>query len=151
MILWTNDVGLAMGLILIISQAHGLDSYWANILLHSSIPCISISVSLNVLLTLMIVIRLVLHSRNIRAATGSPAGINGVCKAVVTMLIESSALYAVNSLILIALWVADNDAAGAFIPILAETQVRTFSWLLPSDKSSNTTMDLAGHRSIAHH
>ena len=117
-----------MGLVLIISQAHGLDSYWANILLHSSIPCISISVSLNVLLTIMIVVRLVLHSRNIRAATGSLVGINGLCKAVATMVIESSALYAVNSLVLIALWVADNDAAGAFIPILAETQVRALLW-----------------------
>jgi len=140
-----------MGLILIISQAHGLDSYWANILLHSSIPCISISVSLNVLLTLMIVIRLVLHSRSVRAATGSPAGISGLCKTIATMLIESSALYAVNSLILIALWVSDNDAAGAFIPILAETQVRAFSHPWPSDKLPDVTMNWAGHRSVAHH
>ena len=151
MTIWANPVDLAMGLILIISEAHGLDSYWANILLHSSIPCISISVSLNVLLTLMIVIRLVLHSRNIRAATGSPAGISGVCNAIVTMLIESSALYAVNSLILIALWVADNDAAGAFIPILAETQVCAFSPPRPSDNLTNVTMTWAGYRSAAHH
>ena len=51
------------------------------------IPYLSISVSLNVLLTLLIVIRLVLHIRNIRVAMGT-AGIGGLCKSIVTMLMS---------------------------------------------------------------
>jgi len=39
------------------------------------------------------------------------------------MLIESSALYAVNSLLLIALWAAGNAASGIFLPIIAQNQV----------------------------
>jgi len=90
-----------------------------------SIPCVAISISLNVLLTSMIVIRLALHNRNVRAASGSPAGIDGFYKAIATMLIESSALYTVNSLLLIGLWIANSGAADIFLPIVAETQVRT--------------------------
>jgi len=88
-----------------------------------SIPCVAISVSLNVLLTLMIVIRLALHGRNIRAASGSPAGIGGLYRAIATMLVESSALYAVNTLVLIGLWAADSGVGDTFLPIVAETQV----------------------------
>ena len=88
---------------------------------------ISISVSLNILLTLMIVIRLILHTRNIRNAMGI-SGIGGLCKAVATMLIESCALYAVNSLLVIIPVAADSDVMNIFFPVLAETQVCTFPW-----------------------
>jgi len=91
-----------------------------------SIPCVAISISLNVLLTSMIVIRLVLHGRDVRAASGVPAGIDGLYKTIATMLIESSALYTINSLLLIGLWIANSGAADIFLPIVAETQVRIF-------------------------
>ena len=116
-----------------------------------SIPCVAISISLNVLLTLMIVIRLTLYSRNVRAATGSPAGIDGLYRAVATMLVESSALYTVNSLLLIGLWIANSGAADIFLPIVAETQVRTFPQPRSLGTLSNMTTGRVGHRSIAHH
>ena len=72
----------------------------------------------------MIVTRLILHSRNVRTAMGAPFGATGLRKAIVTMFIESSALYAVNSLLFIGPWGAGNHAADMFLPILAETQVR---------------------------
>ena len=102
------------------------------------IPYLSISVSLNILLTLMIVIRLALHGRNIHTATGSPVGTSGVCKAVSTMFIESCALFTVSSLVVIgALFKSRKECgpdthnpgrytADIFFPILAETQVRAF-------------------------
>ena len=86
------------------------------------LPYFSISLSLNVLLTLMIVIRLILHTRDIRASMGG-TGIGGLYKVIVTMLIESSALYAVNSLLVLGPSSAGNSASDIFIPILAETQV----------------------------
>src|SRR5882762_2691820 len=51
----------------------------------------AISFSLNVILTLMIVIRLIMHSRNIRNAIGAPTKASGLYRVIVTMLIESSA------------------------------------------------------------
>ena len=86
----------------------------------------SISLSLNILLTLMIVVRLILHGRNVRAATGSPAGISGLYKTIATMLIESSALFAVISLLYIATGGANSPINDLFSPILAEVQVRAF-------------------------
>ena len=90
------------------------------------IPYFSISVSLNVTLTLMIVVRLVLHGRNVRAATGSWTGIGGLYKTIATMLIESCALFAVSSLFAIGLLAAKSEVAYLAIPILTEIQVRAF-------------------------
>jgi len=74
----------------------------------------------------MIVVQLVLHGRNVRAATGSPAGISELYKTIATMLIESSALFAVTSLLYIATAGANTPVADLFSPILAEIQVRAF-------------------------
>ena len=86
----------------------------------------------------MIVIRLVLHGRNLRAATGSPVGISRLYKTISTMLIESCALFTVSSLVVVVALVRatyyDNPdiyypgiyTGEIFFPILAETQVRVF-------------------------
>ena len=73
----------------------------------------------------MIVVRLILYNRSARAVTGETES-GGMYKAIVTMVIESCALYAVNSLLFIGLWGAQNYAESIFLPILAETQVRVF-------------------------
>ena len=86
----------------------------------------STSLSLNVLLTLMIVIRLILHTRNTRNAMGM-TGIDGLCKTVITMLIESCALYAVSTVLVIGPWSVQNTVAGVFITVLSQTQVCAFS------------------------
>ena len=88
------------------------------------VPFLSISVSLNVTLTLMIVLRIVLHSRFVRAAMGSQAGIGGLYKTIATMLIESCALFAVSSLFAVGSFAADNETAYLAFPILTEIQVR---------------------------
>ena len=112
---------------------------------------LSISTSLNVLLTLMIVIRLILHTRNIRNAMGI-GGIGGLCKAISTMLIESCALYAVTSLLVIIPLAIQNYAMDIFFPILAETQVRAFLYHpRSSDRSADVTTDWTGHRFTTHH
>jgi len=114
---------VAMGVMFIYQTSQPNSSIWNSIAVNFGLPYFSISIALNVLLTLMIVVRLVLHSRNIRSAMGTPVGVNGLYKAIVTMLIESSALYAVNSLLFIGPWGAGSHAADIFLPILAETQV----------------------------
>lgn len=54
----------------------------------------SIFLALNVLLTLLVVARLVLHSQNVRKAMGFSNGVTGFYTAIITMLVESYALYA---------------------------------------------------------
>ena len=139
---WTDVTNLATGIMIIVAQARGSD------VVGISLPHLSASVSLNVLLTLMIVIRLVMHRRNVRAATGSSAGISGLYKAVATILIDSSALYAVTSLVLIGLWAARSGAAEIFTPIHAEIQVCASTRLESPDRLSYD--DWIGDRSTAH-
>lgn len=91
-----------------------------------AIPSYSISLSLNVLLTLMIVARLILHDRKFGKAMGAPATTGGLYNSIVTVLVESSALYAVSVLLFIGLWASNNPSANVFSPILAGTQVRPF-------------------------
>ena len=122
-------------------------SAWAANANKFGTPYLSISISLNILLTLMIVTRLVLHTRNNRAALGASGGIGGLYKAIVTVLIESCALYAVSSLLIVA---PKTSVVEAFLPILYETQVRTPPRPLPPDRLHPLMADWAGYCSTAH-
>ena len=108
----------------------------------------SISLSLNVLLTLMIAIRLILHSRTILPAPGSRIGISGLYKVIATMLVESCALYAVASLLAIIPLALDNVVSILFLPILFEIQVRAFPPFF--DQLSDVAANWAGYCSAAH-
>ena len=116
----------------LVYQSLGLTT-WAAILTRFGVPYFSVSVSLNVLLTLTIVIQLALRSRNIRNATKSPTGISGIHRAIATMLIESCALFAVSSVLVIGFLVAGNCVADTFLPILTESQVRARDHELQAD------------------
>ena len=115
-----NAKDIVIGTILIHRSAEVSGSYWPTL------TYLSISVSLNVLLTLMIVIRLVLHTRNTRAALGM-TGIGGLSKSIITMLVESCALYSASSLLVLApLAVNYNPISNFFVPVLPATQVCAF-------------------------
>ena len=117
-----NATNIAMGIIFVYQAAGPTTIAW------SAIPYFSVSLSLNVLLTLMIVIRLILHARGVRTAMGG-IGSGRLCKAIATMFIESCAINSVTSLLLLGLFGAGNDAMDAFLPILPQTQVRAFPLL----------------------
>ena len=110
---------------MIIRQATGRDNaIWARYPVKPNFSTIylAVSASLVTLLTLMILIRLLLHTENIRAAKGSQSGIGGLYKTVITILIESCALYVVSSLLVIG--PTRTRAADIFLPVLCVTQVR---------------------------
>jgi hypothetical protein len=86
-------------------------------------PHFALSPSLNILLTLMIVVRLILHSKNLRNGMGTSARANGLYKSVVTMLVESSALYTVGFLLFLGPWGAKSAVADIFFPLLSNIQV----------------------------
>ena len=105
--------------------SHPSCTIWRSGTINIGIPY-SVSVSLNVLITLMIVGRLILLCREIQNTINAPFRLGGLYKAVVTVLSESSALYAITFLLFIGTWAANNPAEFFFWPILAQTQVRTF-------------------------
>ena len=108
-----------MGITFVYQAAQVSSTVW------STLPYFTISLSLNVLLTLMIIIRLILHTRNTRTAVGI-TGIGALCKAVIIILVESCALYAVNSLLVVGLTGVRNSTWSLFAAIIAQTQVRAF-------------------------
>lgn len=59
------------------------------------------AVSLNVLLTVMIIIRILQHRRNLRSAVGTSGGGSRLYTAIITMLVESCAPYTVTYLLYI--------------------------------------------------
>ena len=75
----------------------------------------------------MISARLVLHSRNIRNALGVSSGPVSLYAAIITMLVESSALYAVNQLLFIIPFAIGSSVASIFSAVLGEIQVRAAS------------------------
>ena len=89
-------------------------------------PYFTISLSLTVILTIMIIIRLILHNRETNRAVGGPtgSGLYTAVLAIVAMIVESYALYAVNFLLFIGPWGANSYIANIFFPILIQTQVR---------------------------
>ena len=93
---------------------------------------LSISLSLNVILTLVIVTRLVRNVRNVRKATGTSGGSSGLHTAaatVATRLIESYALYAATLLLYIVPWAVDHTVAFIFAKSVGPVQVRAVSTL----------------------
>jgi len=109
----------------------------------------SLSLVLNVLLTLMIVARLVWHRRKHRSALGYPGRASGLYQAVGKMLIESSALFTVNSLLFIVSRAAKSWATGIFLPVLAETQViAPFLIILGVAKQRELTSEVTVSRNL---
>ena len=82
------------------------------------------SLFLNVFLTVAIVTRLVLHNRNIRNAMGATAEANRLYKSIISMLVESCALYAGSLLAYIVTSYFDSPGQEIFPLITAEVQVR---------------------------
>jgi len=113
----------AMGIITLYIASQPNSNLWGGITVDFGLPYFTISVSLNIILTLMISARLIIHSCNIRGAMGSANGVNSLYRAIIAMLIESSALYAVASLLFIGPYATSNYASNIFLPILAEVQV----------------------------
>ena len=86
----------------------------------------SICLALNVLLTLMIVVRLIVHIRNVRKATETLDGSSGLhtaTAAVVTMLIESYALYAGILLAYTIPYAVNNNVTTVFSGVICPVQV----------------------------
>ena len=119
-----NDTATGAACVYNDSQA-GLSSSPSVLLTFSSYDIIC--VSLNILLTFMIVVRLVLHRRNIQSAMGASSEANRLYKSIIGMLVESCALYAGCFLLYTVTWclnTTESFLSLTFQPILGQTEVR---------------------------
>ena len=116
----------AMGIVTIYYASQPNSHLLRGTTINFGLPYFTISVGLNVILTLMISVRLILHCRNIQGSMGSTPGGSSLYRTIIAMLIESSALYAIASLLFIGPYATSNSASDIFLPILAEVQVGIF-------------------------
>ena len=104
---------------------------WGSMVFHAPIVLsqletsdMSIWILPNVLLTLMIVTRLILHRRNFRKAIGASDRSDGLYAAIVAMLIESCALCSITYILR---FVPSPWVGEIFSGTLGSVQVRAFS------------------------
>jgi hypothetical protein len=115
---------IVTGITLVSQNSRPGGGIWTPSAFKFGYPYLLVSLSLNVLLTLMIVMRLALYKRTIKNILGTTAGTNGLFKAIIAMLVESFALYTVTYLLFIGTWGGKSYLVYTFFPILTETQVR---------------------------
>lgn len=101
---------------------------------------------LNILLTLMIIAKLILHRRNLRHAIGTSNGATGVYTTIVTILLESYTLYAIALLSYIITWAMQSAGVYVTARILGNVQVCTV-FHFPHVQAQN---DIPPHRSLLH-
>ncbi|KIJ44347.1 hypothetical protein M422DRAFT_30489 [Sphaerobolus stellatus SS14] len=108
------------GVLFVIQAALPLSSLTSNSTLQFSLPYFAMSMSLNILLTLLLVSRLLYMRHKMTAALGKQhAQTYGT---VATMLLESAAPYALISFIFIILYGIGNVAAILLIPLLVQAE-----------------------------
>jgi len=88
------------------------------------LPYFALSTTLNTLLTILISSRLVVHQRRMSKSLSLQSRNTISYMPIVAMLVESSALYAVFSLLFIGTYASGSGAAVVFLPILSQAQVR---------------------------
>jgi len=87
---------------------------------HMGLVYFSVSLSLNILLTLMIATRLFLHRRKTRAVLGDKATAHYA--SVMSIFIESGALYGVLSLVLLIAYALQSPVEDVFIALVPSVQ-----------------------------
>lgn len=87
------------------------------------LPYFVLSTSLNIVLTILLCSRLIYHQRAI-SKVGANVRVHGLpYMSIVSILVESSAIYAVFSIIFIATYAAEQVSAALALPLLAQAQV----------------------------
>jgi succinate-acetate transporter protein len=114
-----------MGILVLFETNLPASNLWTALSVKFTLSYFSLSLSLNVLLTFLIVIRLLLHRQRTRKHLGAKHATHYT--SIAAMLVESSALYSAFSLIFIVSYARNSPVQNLFLPVLAEVQVNIFS------------------------
>ena len=112
-----------MGIMTLYKTSRPDSSLFSGITVSFGLPYFTISVALNVLLTLIIACWLLLHDRNLKEAIGFHSGISSIYRSIVTMLVESCALYAIVSICFIVPYAMSDHASAIFLSMLSRVQI----------------------------
>ncbi len=95
-------------------------SPFANTNLNWTIPYISISLGLNILITIAIVLRLLLFRRRIASVLGTTHGAQYT--SVAAMIVESASLYSIFSILLLVPFALGSPVASVFLQVIGQIQ-----------------------------
>ena len=94
-----------------------------SISLANGTPYLTVTFSLNMILTAMIVVRLIVHRRNARRAISIADSAGGLYTTIITIIIESYGISAISSLLYIGAWAANSFIQYVFLQILVQAEV----------------------------
>jgi len=145
---------ISMGIMTIFQSSRPNANLWTSVTVDFGLPYFSISASVNVLLTLLISARLFMHQRRMQKNLGSTRGLLPY-NSIITMMVESSAIYAVSSLLFIGTYGANSTSSLIFLPILSQTQIiaplliisrviRQSAWKSTSGQTSGSSPPFTG-------
>lgn len=112
---------LVSGTLLLVVTCQPSTSLWSNAGVSVALPYYILSLSLNIILTFLIVLRLVLHRRRFRVALGKDHA--EPYTSLAAFIIESAAPYAILSAIYLVLVAINNPIQQIFLGILSGAQV----------------------------
>ena len=112
-----------MGIMVLYQTSRPDSSLFSGITVSPWLPYFTISVVLNVLLTVTIAWRLFLHEPNLREALGYTSGINSIYMSVVTIFVESCAIYAAVSICFSVPYAMSHHASAIFLSMLSQIQI----------------------------
>ncbi|KAF5364389.1 hypothetical protein D9757_011898 [Collybiopsis confluens] len=112
----------AMGIMFLYQSSSPNSNLFSSGAVDFGLPYFAIATTLNILLTLLISVQLILHQRHFKD-NNLVHGRGLSYSAIVTMLVESSALYSIFSLLFLGTYASGSSASALFLPILAQTQI----------------------------
>ena len=143
----TNVTDIALGILATIQTVQ--PDIVFNSTIQFGLVYYPLSLSLTILLTLMIILRLALHARNIQNALGSRANASGLYKAIIAILVESYALYTISFIVSMVLDYLLDPLRYLFSPVFAGTQVSHFRMLAKHRDSVTLSSDRWNKQVIA--
>ncbi|KII87189.1 hypothetical protein PLICRDRAFT_176971 [Plicaturopsis crispa FD-325 SS-3] len=119
-LMFATSVGLSC--VVIAELCTPNQTFWTQITINLAIPYWSISIALNIILTLLIAGRLLLMRRRL-IQTIPNGGIASPYVSLSAMLIESAFIYSVNAVIFLVSYAVNSPIQNLALPLLCQTQV----------------------------
>ncbi|KAK7688187.1 hypothetical protein QCA50_008557 [Cerrena zonata] len=117
---------LALGILSAVQTAQPNASLWSNGVLNFTVPFFSLTMALNIFLTLLLIFRLLYMRHQLRSTIGPQYG--RTYTSIATMILESALPNALISFIFVVLYAIHNPAANLLLPL--QVQLNCFSPVL---------------------
>ncbi|KAG1812181.1 uncharacterized protein BJ212DRAFT_1483356 [Suillus subaureus] len=111
---------IAMGIMFLL-QVTANSPYFSSTNINYTVPYLTLSLALNIIITIAIVLRLLIYRHRISKVLGSSYGTQYT--SIAAMIIESAALYSAFSVAFLTLFLRNNPISETFIESLTQVQI----------------------------